>query len=253
MDHVLNSVVVAVVLFGAMLFAIEIGYQWGMRKRGQVEAKDTGVIDTAIFALLGLLVAFTFSGAAERFDKRRVLIVEEANAIGTAYLRLSLIPLLARDDLKDRFRRYIDTRLAAYRALPDVSAAMGDIAAANQMQQDIWDRAVAATVDSQSARMLLLPAINDMIDITTTRLTALRSHPPRLIYWLLFALALVSALLAGRAMASSDGRPWTHAFLYAFAMAGAVSVIVDMEYPRFGLIRVDAFDSALVDVREGMK
>jgi hypothetical protein len=251
MDHVLNSALVAGVLFGAILVAIEIGYRLGLRQRQA--NKELGVIDGAIFALLGLLIAFTFSGAAERFEQRRALIVTEANAIGTAYLRLNLVAGAQRIELQDRFRRYLDARLAAYRALPDVEMAMKEIAVANGMQQEIWDTAIAATEEAQSARMLLLPAINDMIDITTTRLMATRRHPPPAIFGLLFALSLVSALLAGRAMASSAGRSLLHTFLYAFVMAGAVYVIVDMEYPRFGLIRVDSFDSVLVDVRKSMK
>ena len=255
MNFIFDSVLLASFLFVAILFCAEIGYRLGRRSQGSGDQKTIGggVIDGAIFALLGLLVAFTFSGAAERFDKRRGLIVAEANAIGTAYMRLSLLPAPARDELKELFRNYVDTRLDVYRVLPDVAASKADLAKADRIEQEIWDRAVVASDGSQSTRILLLPAINEMNDIATSRTMAAITHPPLVIFGLLFGLALITALLAGRAMASSDGRHWMHAILYALAMAGSVFVIVDMEYPRLGFIRLDTFDSVLVDLRQHMK
>jgi hypothetical protein len=80
-------------------------------------------VEGSVFGLLGLLVAFTFSGASSRFDTRRHLIVEETNAIGTAYLRLDVLPSTVQPALRDSFRRYLDSRLAIYRKLPDAAAA----------------------------------------------------------------------------------------------------------------------------------
>jgi len=100
--------------------------------------------------------------------------------------------------------------------------------------------------------MLLLPALNAMIDITTTRTMAAQMHPPTIIFVMLFGLALASALLAGYGMASATSRSWLHVLGFAAALAVAVYVIFDLEYPRFGMIRVDAFDQALVDLRESM-
>jgi len=101
--------------------------------------------------------------------------------------------------------------------------------------------------------MLLLPALNQMIDITTTRTMALQLHPPTIIYTMLFALALASALLAGYGMAGAKSRSWLHILGFAAVMAVAVYVILDLEFPRLGLIQVDAFDRALVELRESMK
>jgi hypothetical protein len=101
--------------------------------------------------------------------------------------------------------------------------------------------------------MLLLPALNAMIDITTTRTMATQIHPPAIIFVMLFGLGLASALLAGYGMASAKSRSWPHMLGFAAAMAVTVYVILDLEYPRFGFIRVDAFDQALVDLRESMR
>jgi hypothetical protein len=103
------------------------------------------------------------------------------------------------------------------------------------------------------ATVLLLPALNQMIDITTTRTMAIQMHPPLVIYVLLFVLAMAGSLFAGYGMAGSKTRSWVHMIGFAAAIAAAVNVIMDLEYPRHGLIRLDAFDQVLIDVREGMR
>ena len=100
---------------------------------------------------------------------------------------------------------------------------------------------------------MLLPALNAMFALTTTRTLATDMHPPRTIYVMLFGMALASAMLAGFAMGAARSRSWLHMVLFAAAVSTAVYVIIDIEYPRFGLIRVDAFDQALIDLRQSMK
>lgn len=248
----------ALILFAALLALLEIGGRMGTRALARNPDATTGAsaMEGAVFALLGLLLAFTFFGAASRFDERRRLIVNETNAIGTSYLRIDLLQASAQPELRDAFRRYIDQRLAVYRALPDIDASNIARARANEMQQQIWAKSVAASTAPGShpdAAKLLLPALNDMIDVTTTRAMAMQMHPPPVTFGLLFALMLLSALLAGYAMAASKTRNWLYRATFAFTLAGASYVILDYEYPRFGLIRVDAFDQTLVDLRQSMK
>jgi hypothetical protein len=158
------------VFFGMLLF-LEVGRWLGLRRRAP--AAEGRVIEGAVFGLLGLLVAFTFSGAAARFDTRRQLIVEETNAIATAYLRLDLLPTAAQPALWERFRQYVEAQLEAYLRLPDIAAAHAAETRALQLQRDIWRQ--------------------------------------------------------------------------------AVYVILDLEFPRLGLIRFGAFDQALVELRESMR
>ena len=94
--------------------------------------------------------------------------------------------------------------------------------------------------------------IRDLIDITTTRTMATQMHPPTIIFVMLYALALVSALLAGYGMAGGKSRSWVHILCFALVISAAFYVILDMEFPRLGLIQIDAFDQALVDLRESM-
>jgi hypothetical protein len=256
MDFIVKTKALAVGLFLSILLLQEIGRRIGLRRLAQdSEGARQGfsVVDGAVFGLMGLLIAFTFSGAASRFDSRRHLVVEEANAIGTAYLRLDLLPARAQPALQESFRRYVETRLEVYRKLPDIAAAKGELAKATELQKQIWSQAVAACQEApQPATMLLLPALNAMIDITTTRTVATRIHPPAIIFILLSVLALASSLLAGYSMAGGQGRSWVHMLAFAAIMGVTVYVIIDLEYPRLGWIRVEAIDQVLVELRESM-
>jgi hypothetical protein len=98
----------------------------------------------------------------------------------------------------------------------------------------------------------MLPALNAMIDIATTRLMAVRVHPPLVVFGMLVALTLAGALMAGHAMAAARTRSWVHALGFAAVMALTIYVIVDFEYPRLGFIRVDSADEVLVDLRKSM-
>jgi len=244
-------------LFLGMLLVLELGRRIGIRRlRRNGTSGGSGPVEGAIFALFGLLVAFTFSGAASRFDMRRGLVADEANDIGTAYLRLDLLSAADRSDLRQMFREYLDSRLEVYRRMPDLEAAFAELNRSAGLQQNIWTRGVSATRNAEAhpnAAMLLLPALNAMFDITTTRTMAARSHPPLVIYWLLFLLGLGCALLAGHAMAGMKTRNWFHAAGFAAFVSVVVFVIVDLEYPRMGLINLGAYDQVLVDLRDSMK
>jgi hypothetical protein len=258
MDPIFAATLFAVTLFLGILLLLEVGRRIGLRrivKEAEGARAGVGAVEGAVFGLLGLLIAFTFSGAAARFDTRRQLIVEETNAIGTAYLRLDLLPADAQSALRESFRQYVDTRLAVYRKVPDRAAVEAELAKATRLQKEIWSQAIAASRAGapQPAAMLLLPALNQMIDITTTRTMAAQTHPPTIVFVMLGGLALVSALLAGYGMAGSTSRSWLHMLGFAGILAVTVYVILDIEFPRLGLIRVDAFDQALAELRQSMQ
>src|SRR5688572_20829265 len=163
MDHGIYVLLFALGLFLGMLVLLEVGRRIGARRLAQDpsgSAAGVGTVEGAVFALLGLLIAFTFSGAASRFDTRRHLIIEETNDIGTAYLRLDLLPVDAQPALREKFRAYVDTRLEVYRKLPDMAAAKQEMAKANRLQLEIWRQSVAASRAegvSTAAPLLLLP------------------------------------------------------------------------------------------------
>ena len=238
----------------ALLLAMEVGYRIGRwhQKIGRGSIKEfVGIIDAPILALLGLLIGFTFFGAAERFERRRDLIVEETNHIGTAYLRLDLLRPEDRDALRTLFKEYLDSRIQTYAVLPDVNAALAEYERTQQLQSQIWIRSVEAAqkTGTSYASIQLVPALNAMIDITTTRLAVTQFHPPRIVFVMLAVLSLIAAMLAGYQMSTAARRSWFHVSLFVLTFTLAVYVILDLEYPRLGLIRVDAADALLKDLR----
>jgi hypothetical protein len=245
-------------LFIGMLVLIEVGRRVGARRLAQdPEGARTGIsaVEGSLFGLLGLLIAFTFSGANSRFDARRHLITEETNDIGTAWLRIDLLPAEAQPEIRDLFRRYLDSRLLTYRKLPDLAAAEEELARSLAFQGEIWTKSVAAVrVGAPGpSGSLVLNSLNSMFDIVTTRTASARTHPPMVIYMMLGALALAAALLAGYGMAGAKTRNWIHVFGFAAVLSLSVYVILDLEFPRVGFIKVDSFDRSLVELRESMK
>ena len=252
-------ILTAVGLFLGMLFLQEVGRRMGARRLArdpEGALAGLGVIEGAVFGIIGLFMAFTFSGAAARLDTRRAQIAEEANAIGTAWLRLDLLPAGAQPELREKFRQYVDARQAAYRKLPDIAAARAELARAKALQDEIWTKSVSACHNAEAApdaTKLLLPALNHMIDFSTTRDTTVQLHPPAIVYVMLAVLVLAGSMLAGFAMAASKTRRWLHILAFVAIMGVTVYVILDLEFPRLGLIRIDSFDQVMVNLRESMK
>ena len=257
MPSIIHAALFAFGTFVAIVAGLELGRRIGLAGLAadpEGARTGTGAVDGAIYGLLGLLMAFTFSGAANRFEERRRSIREEANAIGTAYLRLDLLPAEAQGPLKERFRQYLDARQSAYRKLPDVAAARAEQDRAAQVQREIWRDVVAAlALPGAPAAVAVLPPINEMFDLATTRLVALQSHPPSVIFVMLGSTTVLAALLAGYGMAGRQSKRVLHPLVFAVVMATAIYVILDLEYPRLGLIRIDAADQILTDVRQAMR
>jgi hypothetical protein len=258
MDRLVASPVFAIGLFLGMLLLLEVGRRMAIRERAKGSEKEpagVAAVEGAVFALFGLLLAFTFSGSIQRFNQHRELIAEETNAIGTAYMRLDLLSKSAQATLRDLFGKYLDARLDVYRKLPDIKAAKAALTTSTHLQYEIWTQAVTASrlADSHpDAGKLLLPALNGMIDITTTREMAANLHPPAIIFILLFVLGLGCSLLAGYGMATSP-RSWLHILGFTAVTVITVIVILDIEYPRKGMFRADAYDQVLIDLRGQMK
>ena len=246
-----------VALFACILLMHDLGRTLGARRRVRdLEGSRLGLgpVESATFGLLGLLIAFTFSGAAARFDARRHLVTEEANLIGTAWLRVDLLPESQQAAIRDRFRDYLDARLAIYDRLPDLEASRAALERSKMLQEAIWSESVAATRDGGASfgTNLLLSGLNSMIDITTTRTMATRIHPPSIVYGLLFAAAMLAGLLAGYNSAGGTTRAWLHALGLASIVSIALYAIIDLEHPRYGMVRVDSVDEVLRELRRSM-
>jgi hypothetical protein len=246
---------IPIAVFLAMVGALMLGKHFAHTRPAEAASTGVATVEGALFALFGLLVAFSFSGAETRLDARRALIVDEANAIGTAYLRLDLLPAADQPAIKAMFRDYVDARIAIYANLMDIDTARADQARSVELQDRIWTRAVEATgrVADNRAAVVVLPALNETFDITTEREAATRTHVPIAIFALLGGLAIACAFLAGIGM----GRAGRISHLYVFAFAGAMAlagyVILNLEFPRLGFVRFEKLDALLVETRASMR
>lgn len=259
MDSTITALPFAGAMFIGMLICMELGRRIGERHllRDPQLMSGHSSVDGAVFALYGLLLAFTFSGAPARLDTRRQLIAQEANAIGTAYLRIDLLSTDEQPAMRQRFREYLDSRLETYRNTADIETIKTGLAKSAELQNRIWSQAVVATRSPGAhpeAGKLLLPALNEMFDITTTRTMAAWIHPPPIIFALLFLLALVCSLLAGYGMAVSKLRSWLHIMAFSAIAVVTVFVILELEYPRMGFLTVEIkYDQVLADLRNSMQ
>jgi len=243
-------------LFVGMVVCLEVGYRLGRRSSENLALTHEGIgaIEASVFALLGLLLGFSLAGGTSRLDTRRQLIIEETNAIETAYLLLDTLDAHEQPEMRRLFREYLEARLRVYQK-PDPGRAEQELAHAAQIQQRIWSQAVIASRadPTQTASRLLLPAINQMLDVTTARTVALYTHLPALIFALLMSVALLSGLLAGYAMAKRRSRSWLHMLVYALVVAVTIYVVVDLDYPHAGWIRLDVADNALAKLRDSIR
>ena len=179
-----------------------------------------------------------------------------ANAVGTAYLRIDLVAAVRPAPPSRTFRNYVDSRIATYRKLPDLHAAQQELERSQQLQAEVWSQAVAATRMSESrpeSELLVIPALNQMFDVAATRVAATQIHPPLIIYLMVIGLALLPRSLPAIETAGEKGYDWVHKVGFAGVVALTIYVILDIEYPRLGWVRIDAIDQVLVNVRAGMK
>jgi hypothetical protein len=246
----------AVLFSGLMGFQL-LGYRFGARRRaaGRVGfGEGTSAIETSLFALLGLLIAFSISGGENRLDARRHLVVEEANAIGTAYLRLDLMPAATQAGLRSRFRDYVDARIAYYDHLLRLDQAKADHARAGELQRRLWTEASTAAMSTPDTRpaMITLPAINAMFDVTTARDAAQWMHVPIALFALLIMLALACGFFAGLGMSKNPRPNKLHMVAFAGTLALTAYVIANIEFPRVGLTALRLFDTLLIEVRQQM-
>lgn len=251
----LSMVALPVGLFTTMLLAAAVGHRiaaWRPRLGDDASDVGTSAVDAAVLGLLGLLVAFWFSSAGTRLDVRRSLIVEEANAIGTAWLRLDLMPEDAQPAVREEFRSYLDLRLLQ---TPGAAHKESDAALAKRLataQDSIWRQSVAAAPRCQNpqAAALLLDALNAMFDAGTRHRAAFNAHTPVAILALLLFVTIFAAVLAGHDMADHGRFNWLHVVVFAAVVSLTIWVIYDLEQPRYGLIRIDNYDQTLLDLRD---
>ena len=265
MIFMLFAIAIAGLFFVGSLIALRLGQHLGLRHRKRSGGDGIGglaTVEGAIFGLMGLLLAFTISGALQRFDDRRQLVIQEATAATTAYDRLSLFGGDEARRLQSSLKEYVRARVDLYRMAHDFVLVQRaeDFSDPQEkklleLKNRLWDAAVAACPQPnyRPACALSLPALNSLFEVARLRAGTAEKHPPQIIYFLLFGLGLECSLLANFGMAASAEHSWIHMVLFAGTLTVALYTVTDMEYPRLGLIRIEAFDHFLADAYEQMR
>lgn len=234
-----------------VLVSVEFGYRLGKYRRSRHEQEKEAPLGTMVGATLGLLafiLAFTFGLAAARFDTRRQLLLDEANAIGTTYLRAGMLPERG-EEIRGLLRDYVSARLEA---VQPGKLAEG-MRRSENIQQQVWTEAETVAEKSPNSIVvgLFVQSLNQMIDLHASRMQAgLRSRIPGAIWLGLFAVAAFSL----SAMGYFEGLTGTRRSLAVIAVAVAFSIVIeliaDLDRPQEGVLRVS--QQALLDVQQSM-
>jgi MFS superfamily sulfate permease-like transporter len=238
-----NEWVIALVLLVLLLLGAEVGFRRGCRvhpKSNEAVITQVATLCGAIIGLLALLLAFTFAMALSRNDVRRELVVEEANAIGAVYLRADLLPEPERSEIKGLLRQYVDDRLDFYSAGADENKLEEVNQRTLQLQNSLWALvpSVLQKDDRTSTSGLFVESLNDVINFHTKRFAAMENHVPQGIFFLLFAVALMSALAVGYGSGIGKNRHRLPTTMLCVIVVLVIAVIMDLDRPRRGLIRI---------------
>lgn len=235
--HYFTILLLAVLLIAALL-ATETGYQLGRLygPRDEDFSKQLGLVQGAVFALLAFLIGFAFSGASTRYIERQDVIVKEANALGTAWLRADVLPEPPRSALKAALREYTEDRVAMLRRL-ELEDAITRLTKVPALHTRMWNAAIEGTTGNAPLMQLVLPVVNEVIDLHTVHLSAVRRHIPYAILITLMIGAALSLVLAAFGNGQARRRYSGLNFVYGFMLSVALWITVDLDYPYFGLIR----------------
>jgi hypothetical protein len=235
-----------------ILLASEAGYRLGrIRHRHAEHEKEptVGGIVAAELGLLAFLLAFTFSLAASRFEARRETLLNESNAIGTAFLRTKMLPEPQQTQIRRLLREYVDVRLAAVQE----GAIESGIRRSTELHDQLWNAAVAlAGKDPRSIPTgLFIQSLNEVIDLHAKRLlVGLRSRIPTSIWFVLFAVSALSFGSMGYHSGLTGARRSPAVFPLALIFATVLWMVIDLDRPQEGLLRVS--QQPLIELRSTM-
>ena len=251
-----NSLLIAGAVLVSMVSAIEIGFRLGRGSgdgTGDSVREHIGAIQASLLGLLALLLGFTLSLALQRYDTRSEAVVDEANAIGTAWLRAQLLPVSVRDQATQRMLRHVNLRVDAG-AIDMVHRDERDslLRESNKNLNQLWELALKAAEENPSpvTTGLFIQALNDMIDSFGRRDAALSRHVPQPVLLLLFCTFLLTGGVVGYASGNAGNRPSATTHVLIVLIVILAFVILDLDRPRRGLIRID--QTSLIELKANM-
>lgn len=246
------AALLALALFGLLVLVYVLAHRfraYRLIQRPDLEKFDISNINTMLLGLLGLILAFAFSMANERYDVRRNLVVEEANNIGTLVLRTDVFPDSMRSALRASLKAYVEERILFYEVGMDFGAAAMHYRKADSISGRLWTAvATYARKDGELVRTSeIISSLNSVIDITTTRRAAGEATLPPSILYFLFALCLGTTFILGYDQKGPVN--WVVVVGFALMLATTVFTIIDLDRPRSGLINMDSVHARMLDLR----
>jgi len=240
-----SSLVIALVLMLLMAIALHAGNWLGRRsdiKNCEPCKEQINTVQSSLLGILALMLGFSFSIALDRYNSRSEAVLEEANAIGTAYLRTDLLAEPYQHNVKKLFGDYIETRLHEAELNLAQQGDRADILKASEsLQQQIWQQAMqAAKLDANPVTSgLFVQALNDAIDAYGKRLSELDRHIPELVLLMLYAAFLVTGGMIGYSAGLTENRPSKAIYLMGIVVALLMYLVIDLDRPRRGLVQVN--------------
>jgi hypothetical protein len=238
-----NEVVICLAFFALMLAATEVGFRLGRKSEGSTPDKtksQVSTVEAGILGVLGLLLGFTMSMAVSRFEARKQLVLDEANAIGTSCLRTELLPAPQGSEIASLLRQYVDVRVQYGTAGNDLPRLASLHTQTVSLQKEFWARAVAyGQKDPNPVRVgLLLQSLNQAIDLESARWMALQNPVPTSVIYVNGIVGLLAAMVVGYAFGLNGQRQIFSMWVLALAITLVLAVIIDLDRPRLGFIRI---------------
>lgn len=242
------------VLFATLFLAAEIGFQLGHKvNASKKEDNPIFTIQGAVLGLLALLLAFTFSMAASRFDQRKQLVVDEANAIGTTFLRAQALPEPYRSTISQLLKEYVVVRIDFFKAGIDPAKIVANNQETATIHKQLWEQTTALIqLDTRSVPAgLFMQSLNETIDLQSKRLAAFQNRVPESILFLLIFAAICTMSLIGYGFGVSGSRNLVQVLLLCILISSVLIVTLDLDRPRRGVITVS--QQSLVDLQKSMQ
>jgi hypothetical protein len=252
-QQVLDSIPILGVFVGFAVIAMlvfEAGYRigrWWQRRTPDHKEGPTAMLVGSLLALLGFLLAVTMGMAADRFDTRRALVLEEANDIGTTYLRAGYLPDPYGTDARELLRAYVPARVNT----ADRAAFEANQARSRDILAELWRQAedlVRANPDSESVA-LYIETLNATIDIENARTVAIAyARVPDTVLLLLFLGEILTMGVVGYSAGLQGSRGLLTAVVLVLVLGAVLTLLVDLDRPRDGFLQVN--QQPLIDLAE---
>ena len=224
--------------------AFRIG-RWHQERTPDEREGPAVMITGSLLALFAFLLAVTVGMASDRFETRRVLVLKEANSIGTTFLRAGYLPAPYDTEIRDLLREYAPLRIND----PDDTRYLANYRAAQAIQDQIWSRTETLARDHPESAVLaqFIATVNETIDVSSERLVAgVYARVPETIIWVLVAVAAISLAMVGYSAGLTRKRAEVGSVALILVMAVVLTVIVDLDRPRSGFLTVS--QAPLVDL-----